>query len=156
MISKANNMDNFDIQILQALQLEARVSYTDLSKRFGLSAPAITDRVRKLEESGVIMGYRAVLNPIALEQGLLAFVAITLHKLSERKALLQVVQHHRAILECHHTTGADDYLLKVRVRDIAELEHLLSQDLKKAAPSIRTHTTIALSSLKENGVQVRP
>lgn len=57
------------------------------------------------------------------------------------------------ILECHHTTGADDYLLKVR--DTAELEMLLSEALKQSAPSLRTHTTIALSSLKETGVGVR-
>jgi Lrp/AsnC family transcriptional regulator, leucine-responsive regulatory protein len=155
MFSKAELLDDLDLQILNTLQTEARVSYAELSKRFGLSAPAITERVRKLEETGYILGYQARLNPLLLEQGLLAFVALELGKLTERKALLQVVANHRAILECHHTTGSDDFLLKVRVRDTTELELLLSEALKKAAPSLRTHTTIALSSLKENSVQVR-
>jgi Lrp/AsnC family transcriptional regulator, leucine-responsive regulatory protein len=155
MFLKENPINRLDFQILHALHAEARASYTELSKRFGLSAPAITERVRKLEEAGIILGYHARLNPVLLEQGLLAFVALGLNKLSERKALLHVIETHPAILECHHTTGADDYLLKVRVRDTAELEQLLTEHLKKAAPSLRTHTTIALSSLKETGVGVR-
>jgi Lrp/AsnC family transcriptional regulator, leucine-responsive regulatory protein len=156
MYSKAEFLDDLDLQILLTLQTEARVSYVDLSKRLGLSAPAVTERVRKLEQTQVILGYQARLNPMLLEQGLLAFIAIGFNKLSERKALLEVIRNHHAILECHHTTGSDDYLLKVRVRDTSELEQLLSQELKKVAPNIRTHTTIALSSLKEAGVQVRP
>jgi Lrp/AsnC family transcriptional regulator, leucine-responsive regulatory protein len=155
MLSKVILPDELDLQILHALQTEARASYAELSKRFGLSAPAITERVRKLEEAGLILGYHARFNPVLLEQGLLAFIGVTLTRLSERKALLAVIVQHPAILECHHTTGSDDYLLKVRVRDTAELEALLSESLKKAAPSLRTHTTIVLSSLKETGVGVR-
>lgn len=155
MFSKEVLPDNLDLQILQVLYLEARASYADLSKRFGLSAPAIAERIKKLEQNNLILGYHAHLNPTLLEQGLLAFISVQLGKLSERQAFLRVVNTHPAILECHHTTGADDYLLKVRVRDTAELETLLSESLKPSAPSLRTQTTIALSSVKEIGVGVR-
>jgi DNA-binding Lrp family transcriptional regulator len=78
MLSKVILPDELDLQILHALQTEARASYAELSKRFGLSAPAITERVRKLEEAGLILGYHARFNPVLLEQGLLAFIGVTL------------------------------------------------------------------------------
>ena len=156
MLSKVNSLDSLDLQILTYLSRDARVTWAELAKHLQLSAPAVAERVRKLEENGVIDGYQVQLNASALGQNLLAFVAVSLRDLRQRQALLRCITQHHAILECHHTTGSDDYFLKVRVGNTTELEALLTNELKRVAPSVRTHSTIVLSSLKETVLQVQP
>ncbi len=156
MFSKEINLDHLDILVLKSLVTDARVTWAELAKRLGLSAPAIAERVRKLEENGVIQGHYTHINPEAIGQHLLAFISLALHNPAERKALEKVMLKHPSILECHHTTGSDDYFLKARVANPSALEELISNELKRVAPSIRTHTTIALSSLKETVMQVSP
>jgi Lrp/AsnC family transcriptional regulator, leucine-responsive regulatory protein len=155
MFSNVIEPDNFDLLILEHLTQDARVTWAELAKRLGLSAPAIAERVRKLEENGIIIGHHTHINPIALGQFVLAFIAVALHNPKERAKLEQCIFEQTCILECHHTTGADDYFLKVRVANPSALEELISKKLKHVAPSIRTHTTIVLSSLKETVLQVR-
>jgi Lrp/AsnC family transcriptional regulator, leucine-responsive regulatory protein len=153
--SKADILDDTDFLILEALVADARVSWTELAKSLSLSAPAVAERVKKLEVRGVIAAYHARLSPDAIDAELLAFISVSLQNQKDREVFLKRVTLNPAILECHHTTGDDDFLLKVRVSGTAELEALLTDDLKRHAPGIRTRTTVALSSFKEAPLRVQ-
>lgn len=146
---KLMNVDNLDSKVLHHLMSHARMTWADLAAQLGLSAPATADRVRKLEERGIIQGYLTQVNPDSLGYDLTAFIAITLERPSDREAFLTQVQALPAIQECHHVTGEDDYLLKVRCQGTAGLEHLIAEGLKQIPGILKTRTTIALSTVKE-------
>ncbi|MGD1908997.1 MAG: Lrp/AsnC family transcriptional regulator [Leptolyngbyaceae cyanobacterium] len=141
-------LDGLDIQILGRLLNQARITWSDLAGHLGLSAPATADRVRRLEERGIIQGYGVQLNAMALGYDLTAFIAVTLAHPSDRDDFLAQVQAHPEIQECHHVTGDHDYLLKVRCRGTQGLERLISEGLKQSH-GLRTYTTIVLSTVKE-------
>ncbi len=114
-------MDVTNWRILKALQKDSRISMAELGRRVGLSAPAISERVRRLEDAGVIEGYRAVINPRALGRTILAFVRISaLGNVKDR--VNQLVQRMPEILECQRGTGNDCFILKVSVTSIDHLE----------------------------------
>ncbi len=153
MISNVIELDDLDLLILEHLAQDARVTWAELAKRLGLSAPAIAERVRKLEEHRIIEGHHTHINPEAIGQSLLAFISLALHNPSQRQALEQIILEQPSILECHHTTGADDYFIKVRVAHPRALEDLIVK-LKTSASSLRSHSTVVLRTLKETVVQV--
>lgn len=117
----------------------------------GLTGPAVAERVRKLEERGIIRGYTAVLDPEAVGYGLLAFIAVTVERMDQRAAFVARVAALAEVLECHHVAGDSDYLLKVRCRSTGDLDRLITEELK-SIEGIRTRTTIALGSVKETSV----
>lgn len=142
-------MDSLDWKALRYLMTHGRVTWADLASVLGLSAPATADRVRSLENMGVIKGYAALINPDAVACGLTAFIAITLERPEHRAPFLAWVREQPEVQECHHVAGDDDYLLKVRCRDTRRLDNLIGDQLK-ALPGIRrTRTTIVLSTAKE-------
>ena len=143
------NLDALDLKIVRHLMHQGRMTWSDLANSLGLSAPAAADRVRRLEERGVIQGYAALIEPNSLGYNLTAFISVTLERPEHRDAFLQQVAALDEIQECHHVTGEDDYLLKVRCRGTQDLERLISDDLKSIAGILKTRTTIALSTLKE-------
>ncbi len=147
--NKFMNIDALDKKILSALTLDGRVKWTALADEFGVSAPAIADRVRRLERAGVIAGYTTWLNADELGLTLTAFVTVTLSQPQHRQAFIDYVQANPSIQSCHHIVGDGDYLLKVRCRTTADLEHLLSEELKALPGIVKTHTTISLRSLKD-------
>ena len=144
-------MDAIDIAILRRLMERARTTWAELGSLLGLSAPAAADRVRKLEEAGVIRGYAALVDPEAAGCGLGAFVSVTLERADDRRAFLDMVRSLSEILECHHVAGAEDYILKLRCADTRELERLIS-DRIKSVPGVRTRTGVILSTVKETQV----
>jgi Lrp/AsnC family leucine-responsive transcriptional regulator len=127
---------------------DGRITWAELGQRLGLSPPAAAERVRRLEEQGVIEGYRATANAERLGFGVLAFVYVTLGP-KGAAAFQRFARAHPMILECHHLAGDDDYLLKVRCRRMSELETFLVDDLKGRNGVARTRTTIALGTAKE-------
>ena len=141
--------DTLDLKIIQRLMRQARMTWSDLANSLGLSAPAAADRVRRLEERGVIQGYAALINPDSLGYNLTAFISVTLERPEHRAAFLQQVEALGEIQECHHVTGEDAYLLKVRCRGAQDLERLISDDLKSLPGILKTRTAIALSTVKE-------
>jgi Lrp/AsnC family leucine-responsive transcriptional regulator len=141
--------DSLDIKILALLTDQGRMTWSELAHRLGLSPPAAADRVKRLEEQGLITGYTARLNAERLGLDLAAFIAVTLDHPRHRQGFLEVVQSNVAILECHHITGADDYLLKVRCRNTRTLETLISEELKAIQGVLKTRTLIVLSTVKE-------
>lgn len=131
---------------------QGRITWSELAGRLELSAPATADRVRRLEERRVIVGYTALVNPEAVGCDLMAFIAVTLEHSRYRSGFLQKVQDLPEIQECHHVTGEDDYWLKVRCRHTKDLERLISEEIKGLPGIFRTRTTIALSTVKETPV----
>ncbi|WP_046225880.1 Lrp/AsnC family transcriptional regulator [Paenibacillus dauci] len=112
-------MDQVDQNILLHLQQQARISMTDLGREVGLSQPAVTERVRRLEESGIIQGYRAILSPEKIGHQSTAYY---LFRASDGLHFLDFCREAVEIVECHRTSGAYNYLLKVVTSSIRELE----------------------------------
>jgi Lrp/AsnC family transcriptional regulator, leucine-responsive regulatory protein len=150
MESKLENLDHLDFQILEHLSLNARVTWTELSAKLNLSAPAITERVRKLEERGVIRGYTVLLEPELLGCELLAFIAVQISDAKSRKTFLERVKKMPEVLECHHMSGDDDYWLKVRCAGTKALERIVTEEFKTISSGIKTRTSIAIRSFKDS------
>lgn len=142
-------MDALDRKVLQILMKDARITWSELGQALGLSAPAAADRVRRLEEQGTIQGYTALVNAEALGYGLTAFIFITLADQRKRAAFHAGVRKLEQIVECHHITGEDDFLLKVRCRGTRDLDRLLTEELKGKMGIARTRTTVVLDTGKE-------
>jgi Lrp/AsnC family leucine-responsive transcriptional regulator len=126
-----------------------RATWAELAELLGLSAPATADRVRRLEERGVIRGYAALVSPEAVGLCLTAFVAVSLDRPKDRRAFLAKVADLPEVQECHHVAGEDDYLLKVRCSGTRDLDRVVSDELKELPGVVRTRTTIVLSTEKE-------
>jgi Lrp/AsnC family leucine-responsive transcriptional regulator len=145
----SSSLDAKDWKTLELISHNGRLSWADLATELGLSAPAATDRVHRLEELGVIRGYAALVDPAAVGLGLLAFLGVVMEHPKYRARFLTLIRSLDEVLECHHVTGDFDYLLKVRCRDTEALERLISDGLKGIRALVRTRTMIALSSIKE-------
>ncbi len=145
-------MEKLDRRILALLARDGRMSYTDIGKETGLSTSAAQQRVRRLEQRGVITGYAARLD--AAEIGLLvtAFVAIKPFDPSQPDDAPERLAHLSEIVSCYSVAGEPSYLLKVQVRTMAELESLLARI--RADGKVSTHTTTVLSTSYENRPQL--
>lgn len=149
-------MDSVDHEVLATLMADGRMSWAELSERTGLSAPAVAERVHRLEDRGVIRGYAALVNGQTVGAHLTALVAVSLSGPAARDEFMRLVQDTVEVQECHHTAGDDDYLLKIRCGGTAELEHLVSNVLKGVPGVARTRTTVVLSTVKESVVVPLP
>jgi len=118
-------MDRIDVKILGKVQDCGRISITELSRHAGLSIPATTDRLRKLEDSGVIKGYSAQLNPTKLGYGISAVVGITTLKPAKAKLIATLTQIPE-VVECLHITGNDSYLIRIYAKSMAEIENIIA------------------------------
>lgn len=114
-------IDNYNSKILQLLQADGRISNIELADRIGLSPSACLRRVQELEKSGIISGYRAVIDFEALGVGLIAYIAVGLsdHTMPSQTAFETAMQDCPAVRECHNITGLVEYMLRVEVADIA-------------------------------------
>lgn len=143
-------IDEIDAQILTILQRNARVTHAEIARSVGLAPSAVLERVRKLEARELIRGYVAVLDPAALDQSMLAFIAV---RTTERPGDSRVAQALAAIpevLEVHHVAGDDCLLLKVRGRDASHLAQILRDRLGPIDGVRSTRTTIVLDTIKED------
>lgn len=141
--------DEIDQLILQTLLKEGRITWSELAQRLKLSAPSTADRVRRLEEAGVIRGYQANLSREQLGFSLTAFISVDLASPKYREEFHKIVRDRGEIIECHHVTGDHDYLLKVICRDTEHLNTLLNQVLKGGEVVAKTYTTMVLGESKE-------
>ena len=117
-------MDMTDHKIIEILQEDGRISMKDLGKIVGLTSPAVSERVKRLEESGIIEGYKAIISPDAFGRVIKAVIHISLPNNMYKKFLNEARKDPR-IVECHHITGDDCSLLKVIVKDMYELEEVI-------------------------------
>jgi Lrp/AsnC family transcriptional regulator, leucine-responsive regulatory protein len=142
------HIDKVDAQILARLQEDGRVSQHELARSAGLSAPAIAERLRKLEERGVIQRFTAVLDARALGLDVTAFIVVGLGGSRHFPDFRVRVGELAEVQECHSVTGSGSHLLKVRVANTAGLEALLARI--QAWPGVQwTTTSLVLSTLKE-------
>lgn len=144
--------ESLDRQIVAALARDGRMSYTDLGKQTGLSTSAVHQRVRRLEERGVITGYRATVDPDAAGLPLAAFISIAPLDQSDPDDIPDKIRDIEAIEACHSVAGDMSYVLKVRVATPAELEDLIGR-LRRVA-NVSTRTTVVLSTPWEDRTQV--
>jgi len=134
-------LDKVGWQLLRVLQEDARLSFSELGRRVGLSSPAVAERVRRMEDAGIISSYRALVDPTKLGYPMMSFVHLKTS--GDHHARIATVAHTLAeVLECHHVTGQDSYMIKVIVSSMVHLEHVISQ-LRKYG---ETTTSIVLSS----------
>ena len=137
-------MEDLDRQILRLLAGDGRRSYTDLAKDTGLSVSAVHQRVRRLEQRGVLRGYRAVVDADEVGLPMTAFVSIKPIDPAAPDDAPERLQHLEAIEACHSVAGDESYILKVRVASPAALESLLQEI--RAAANVSTRTTVVLST----------
>ena len=137
-------MDELDRQLLRLLVEDGRRSYADLARDTGLSTSAVHQRVRRLEQRGVIAGYSAHLDPVRVGLPLSAFVSIQPIDPAAPDDAPERLRHLTAIEACHSVAGVESYILQVRVGGPAELE-LLLQEIRAAA-GVSTRTTVVLST----------
>jgi Lrp/AsnC family transcriptional regulator, leucine-responsive regulatory protein len=143
-------MDTLDKKAVAFVMKYGRATWAELGHLLGLSAPSAADRVRKLEQSGVIRGYAALVDPASVGHPLTAYISVSLASHRNRAAFLRAISKMDKVAECHHVAGDDDYLLKVRCRGTQDLDHLLAKELKDKLGVARTRTTIVLSTAKES------
>jgi Lrp/AsnC family transcriptional regulator, leucine-responsive regulatory protein len=145
-------LDAIDLAILDALQRDGRLTNVALAKAVGLSPTPCAERVRALEAAGIITGYTTLLDAQRLDLGLVVFIEIAIDRTSEdafdqfRTAMLGIPQ----VQECHMVAGGFDYLLKVRVRDMAAYRSFLGEVLSKVAGIRETHTYAVMEIVKES------
>jgi Lrp/AsnC family leucine-responsive transcriptional regulator len=148
-------MNQTDLEIIDLLQRDARATQAQIAKAVGLSQPAVAERVRKLEERGVIQGYVARVDPAALGLDVTAFVGVTIEHPKYFEAFGREIETMEEVLEAHRVAGEDSYLLKVRTKNTSTLDQLLVERLRMIPGVSRTQTTIVLSSIKES-TRLRP
>jgi Lrp/AsnC family transcriptional regulator, leucine-responsive regulatory protein len=134
-------MDDIDRKILEQLQLDARVSYAELGRRVGLTTPAVIERVRKLEDAGIITGYRAEVDTSKVGFPITAFIRMSITGV-DYSHIIEVAKESREILECHRGTGGDSFIMKLAIRSVEHLQEVID----RLTPYGITTTTIVLSS----------
>ena len=137
-------MEETNRKILSLLAGDGRLSFTELARQTGLSVSAVQQRVRRLEERGVIRGYTAQIDPEAAGLALTAFVSIKPFDPAAPDDAPERLAHLKAIEACHSVAGDENYILKVRVASPSALEELLQEI--RAAANVSTRTTIVLST----------
>ena len=142
-------MDEIDRNILIAVQQDGAAGLSDLSKVAGLSVSATAERVKRLEERGTIRGWHAALDPAAVGCGLLAFLMVGLRPGRDDGAFRKAMRRAEAVLECHAVSGPWDYLLKLRLPDLAALERFVAEEVRGQTGVERTEIVIAIASAKE-------
>lgn len=141
-------MDKLDMKILMILVQNARISGASIARKVNLSLPAVTSRLRKLDQAGIIDRYTIRLNREKMGLQLLAFIQVWLNH-SKTENVRQLFSEMPEVLECHHAAGDFDLLLKVLVKDTKSLESLLVDKIKAIKSVSRTSTTIILDTYKE-------
>ncbi len=141
-------LDDIDVTILEILQKEGRTRRNELAELVGLSLPAASERLRKLEEAGIITGYHAKLDHKLLGKDITAFVLVTMDSSKHFSAFVDHVNATDDILECHGITGEGTHLLKVRADNTENLEKLLGK-VQSWLGVTKTATSMVLSTSKE-------
>ena len=134
-------LDGVGWNLLRELQTDARLSFAELGRRVGLSLPAVAERVRRMEEAGIITGYHAEVDLPEIGISVMAFIRITTTG-DRYPSIIQLARDLPEVLECHHLTGTDSFIMKVVAPAISDLEALITQ----LSTYGQTATSIVLSS----------
>ncbi|HVN28836.1 MAG TPA: Lrp/AsnC family transcriptional regulator [Candidatus Binataceae bacterium] len=146
--SEALQLDLIDLQILEILQDQGRIPLVKLGEQVGLSSPSVIDRVKKLEDSGIITGYHASVDARRLGKDVGAFIGVSIAHPKALAAFEHTVAGLDDVLECHHVTGEYTLLLKIKTDNTASLERLIST-IRSIEGVSRTETMVVLSTHTE-------
>ena len=134
-------LDQIGWKLLNELQVNGRLSYAELGRRVGLTTPAVVERVKRMEEAGIIVGYHADIDPMKVGLPITAFIRMSVVG-DVFTRITAVVKNSPEVVECHRGTGADSFIMKVHVRSVEHLESLID----RLTPFGTTSTSIVLSS----------
>ena len=148
-------LDKYDRNILNVLQQDGRISFTDLGKRVGLTTTPCIERVRKLERAGFIKGYSARLSAKQLDKGLVVFVQISLDRTSKQsfEDFRRSIQKIPSVQECYLVTGSFDLLVKARIKDMSAYRNLLEDELLNL-PGVKESTSIAAMEIIKETLEI--
>jgi Lrp/AsnC family leucine-responsive transcriptional regulator len=138
-------LDTVDRTLVEALRANGRASYAELARLVGLSAPSVQDRVKRLEDRGVIAGYTAIVPPVSIGLGVTALVGLGQSESAEQEDVARRLLDVTEIEDCWLVAGEDAFVVKVRVADVAALEQTLAR-LQRIRGVSRTRTTVVLST----------
>jgi Lrp/AsnC family leucine-responsive transcriptional regulator len=142
-------LDQIDLKILYILQNNGRCHLAEIAKEVDLSSPAVMERVKKLETSGIIKGYQAVLDPKKVGKDVTAFVGVSVAHQKYIDGFAAFMMNQRDVLECHHVTGEESFILKVKTTNTESLEKILGE-IRSLEGVTGTVTKVVLSSVKES------
>jgi Lrp/AsnC family leucine-responsive transcriptional regulator len=140
-------IDSIDKHILTIVQQDARISNAEIARQVGLAPSAVLERLRKLEDRGIIRGYHTEIDPRSIDFGLTAFVAVRTSECGGVAA--EALSAIPDVLEVHDVAGEDSYWLKIRTKDTEELGRLLREKIKPIPTVLGTRTTVVLQTFKE-------
>jgi DNA-binding Lrp family transcriptional regulator len=145
-------LDDVDVAIVRLLQADGRMSNAEIARRVQLSPPAVHARVKRLEDSGVVRGYTAVLDRELTGFDMVCFISVSLqlHQFEAVERFRELVQEMPEVLECHHITGEFDYLLKAVFRNRRELQRFIVNRLTPIPGMARINTSLVLIEIKAN------
>lgn len=141
-------IDEIDHKILTILQDKARIPNAEVARQVGMAPSAVLERIRKLEEQGIIEGYEVRLNPLSFNQGLTAFIQLTVTATALPHLHADMIAV-TGVQDVHQVAGEDGYLLKLRVADNAELGRVIAEEISTIAGVLKTSTSIVLNTIRE-------
>jgi Lrp/AsnC family transcriptional regulator, leucine-responsive regulatory protein len=142
-------MDTIDYRILDLLQRDSRTTQADIAEAVGLSQPSVAERVRKLEQSGAVAAWVAILDPRRMGNDVRALIGVRLAHPRYHDGFARKILAMPEVLECYRVAGNDTYMLKVITRSTESLDKLITGTLRRLPGVTRTQTTIALATVKE-------
>lgn len=154
MTDRTSSIDRYDRKILDVVAVEGRISVTELARRIGLSKSPTQARLKRLEDAGMIRGYRALFDPIQLGRDHVAFVEVKLSDTREAAlaAFNDAVLRIPEVEQCHLIAGQFDYLLKVRTSSMSDYRLVLAEKVSTLPFLANTSTYVAMQAVKEEGV----
>jgi Lrp/AsnC family leucine-responsive transcriptional regulator len=144
-------IDQIDLKILSILQISGRSRLADIAYEVELSAPAVLERVKKLEVNGVIKGYQALLDGKKVGKDITAFIGVSIGNQRDIDKFATQMLRNPDVLECHHITGDESFILKVKSANTTSLEKLLGE-IRSVEGVTRTVTRVVLSTAKESQI----
>ena len=145
----SQELDERDRKILALVQRDGKLAQAEIARQVGLSTAAVNERLRKLENAGVIRRFVAIVDPRSVGMTITAFVEVFIEHPRHEAAFIDRLLELDEVLECHHVTGEFSLLLKVRVRDMDGLQQLLLHELNAREGVRQTRTVMVLSTVKE-------
>ncbi|TSE03501.1 Lrp/AsnC family transcriptional regulator [Mesorhizobium intechi] len=143
--------DDFDLRILRELRADARITNNDLAERIGLSPSPCLRRVRRLEETGVIKGYTALVDPAVFGWSMVAIATIRLGRQNEDEIVMfeEAIRGWDEVLECHLVTGSRDYVLKVVTGSLEQYERFIKEKIARLKCVASIETSFVMNTIKE-------
>lgn len=153
-MSHSHKIDDIDRKILEILQARAKITNARLSEEIGLSPAPTLERVKKLEQMGIISSYHAKLNTEKIGLGVTTFVLATLtgHNRANIEGFIEEINKIPEVIECHHITGAGDFILKVIAKDIASYQKLMLEKVSDIKQVDNMQSMVVLSTFKDSKV----